>query len=358
VAESELEAAKQRIAGGEDFAAIAREISEDESNKERGGDLGFFGRGRMVPAFEEAAFNASAGDIVGPVKTDFGYHLIEVQNRRAGGLQPFEEVKAAVRSRLIGERVQEIAEAKVQDLAQRIETEGLSSDEQLDALATEEGLSWQTTEPFGEDDNVTGIGRVPDFTAAAFELKIDDLSAPVKLPRGWAILRLEEIKPPRLAPLEEVEDEVRRAVEQQMQKAAAVARLREMNAAIADGGDFEALASELGLEIQESGEFGRTGSITGLGPNAQVIDAALSLDEGDWGGPVESGLGAVLFQVTSRQKFDPIEFENEKNSTRATQQAERLNQVIASLIEMRRKDLAPSYDAQVLANFGIEQPPA
>ena len=356
MAENELEVARQRIEAGEDFAVLAEELSDDESNRARGGTLGFFGRGRMVPAFEEAAFNATVGELVGPVKTDFGYHLIEVQDRRDGGLQPFEEVQAAVRSRLIGERVQEIAEAKIRDLSARIETQELSSDEQLDALAAEEGLSWQTTEPFGASDNVTGIGRAPDFTAAAFNLKVGGLSQAVKLPRGWAILRLEEIKPPRLAPLEEVEADVRRAVEEQNRKAAAVRRLGEMRAAIEGGGDFESLASELGLEIQESGEFGRFGSIAGLGSNSQVIESALALQEGQWGEPVESSQGAVLFQVTARQEFDEAEFEKEKSTTRASQQAERLNQLVASLIELRRRDLTPKYDAQVLANFGIEPP--
>ncbi len=356
MAENELDIVRQRIEAGEDFADLAGEVSEDESNSTRGGTLGFFGRGRMVPAFEEAAFNAAVGELVGPVKTDFGYHLIEVQDKRAGGLQPFEEVQAAVRSRLIGERVQEIAEAKIQDLAGRIETEELSSDEQLEALAVEEGLSWQTTEHFGSGDNVTGIGRAPDFTAAAFDLRVGGLSPPVKLPRGWAILRLEEIKPPRLAPLEEVEAEVRQAVEQQNRKTAAARRLGEMRAALEAGGDFESLAPELGLEIQESGEFGRFGSITGLGSNRRVIDSALELQEGEWGEPVESNLGAVLFQVTARQEFDEAEFAKEKTTTRASQQAERLNQLVASLIELRRRDLTPKYDAQVLANFGIEAP--
>ncbi len=356
LAESELEVARQRIETGEEFAAVAKEISEDESNKDQGGSLGFFGRGRMVPAFEEAAFNAAAGELIGPVKTDFGYHLIEVQDKRAGGLRPFEEVQAAVRSRLIGERVQEIAESKIQDLAQRIETQELSSDEQLEALATDEGLSWQTTEPFGTGDNVTGIGRAPDFNDAAFELAKGQVSPPVKLPRGWALQRLQEIQPPRLAPLDEVEDQVRQAVEQQNRKAAAVRRLQEMRAAVKAGGAFEALASELGLEVQESSEFGRFGSIAGLGANREVIDSALALNNGQWGKPVETNLGAVLFQVTARTEFDPIEFENEKIETRASQQAERLNQLIASLIELRRRDLTPQYDKQVLANFGLEPP--
>ncbi len=355
-AQSVLGDVRRRIEAGEDFATLAREFSDDESNSTRGGNLGFFGRGRMVGAFEDAAFNAAVGELVGPVKTDFGYHLIEVQDHRQGGVQPFEEVKGNVRSRLVGTRVQEIAEAKIRDLAGRIESQNLSSDEQLDALAAEEELSWQTTEPFGAEDNVTGIGRAQDFTTAAFDLKLGNLSPPVKLPRGWAIMRLEEIKPPRLAPLEEVEAEVRQAVELQQRKTAAVRRLAEMRTAVEAGGDFAALAAELGLEIQESGEFGRFGGITGLGSNRRVIDSALALREGQWGEPVESTLGAVLFEVTARQEFEQEKFEQEKASTRASEQAGRLNQLLASLIELRRRDLTPKYDAQVLANFGIEAP--
>ena len=357
-AERALQDIRRRIEGGEDFAALAKEFSDDESNSGRGGNLGFFGRGRMVKAFEDAAFNASVGELVGPVKTDFGYHLIDVQDHREGGQQPFEQVRGAVRSRLLGERVQEIAEAKVQDLAQRIETEQLSSAEQLEALAVEEGLEWKTTEPFGRSDNITGVGRAPDFTTAAFELEIEATSGPIKLPRGWAILRLMEVQPPRLPELEEVESEVKQAVEQEKRKLAAVQRLEEMRAAVEAGGSFEEQAAELGLELQESGEFGRFGSITGLGANRDVIDAALELDAGLMGGPFESDLGAVLFTVTERQAFDPVEYAKNKETTRSGQESERLSQLVASLIEQRRRDLTPKYDAQVLANFGIEPPDA
>ncbi len=357
-AERELQAIRSQIEGGADFTALAREHSDDESNAERGGNLGFFGRGRMVKAFEDAAFNAQVGELLGPVKTDFGYHLIEIQDHREGGLQPFEQVKASVRSRLVGERVQEIGEAKIRDIAQRITTEQLTTTEQLETLAVEEGLQLSTTEPFGATDNIAGIGRAPDFMAAAFELKPGTTSEPVKLPRGWAILQLKEIQAPRLPELAEVEAEVRQAVELQAQKTAAVARLSEMRGAIEAGGSFEDLSAELSLEIQESGEFGRLGTITGLGANREVIDTALSLDQGQWGGPFESTLGAVLFDVTSRQTFDPEKFEGEKSATRSDQESERLNQLLASLIELRRRDLTPKYDAQVLANFGIDSPDA
>ena len=357
-AESELLEIRRRIEAGEDFAALAREFSDDESNSDRGGNLGLFGRNQMVKAFEDAAFGAAVGELVGPVQTDFGFHLIEVQDHREGGLQPLDQVRGAVRARLVSERVAEIGEAKIQDLASRIETEKLTSSEQLSVLAEEEGLTLQTTEAFGRNDSITGVGRALDFTAAAFDLEVGETSEPVKLPRGWAILMLKEIKPPRLPDLAEVESEVRQAVERENLKTAALRRLGELSSAVAAGGNFEELVSELGLEIQESGEFGRYGTIAGLGSNRQLIDEALELDAGQWGRPVESSLGAVLFEVIERQTFDAVEFEQEKSATRASQESERLSQLLSSLIELRRRDLTPKYDAQVLANFGIEQPPA
>lgn len=357
-AERQLQEIRRQIETGGDFAALAREHSDDESNAERGGNLGFFGRGRMVKAFEDAAFGAQAGDLVGPVKTDFGYHLIEVQDHRAGGLQPFEQIKASVRSRLIGQRSQEIGEAKIRDIAQRITTEQLTTTEQLETLAVEEGLQLKTTEPFGATDNIPGVGRAPDFMAAAFELEAGQASDAVKLPRGWAVLQLKEIQDPRLPELDEVKNEVRQAVELQAQKAAAATRLQQVRGAVEAGQTLEEAVADLNLEVQESGEFGRQGTITGLGANREVIEAALSLEAGQWGGPLESSQGAVLFEVTSRQKFDPAKFEEEKSATRADQESERLNQLLTSLIELRRRDLTPKYDAQVLANFGIESPDA
>lgn len=87
-AREQVAAIRARLAAGEDFAAIAAEVSDDPGSAAQGGDLGFFGRGRMVPEFEEAAFSAPVGELVGPVETDFGLHLIEVIERRPGGVEP------------------------------------------------------------------------------------------------------------------------------------------------------------------------------------------------------------------------------------------------------------------------------
>ena len=105
------------LKGGADFAQLAKEHSIDKSNADKGGDLGFFGKGRMVPEFEEAAFALQKkGDLSDVVQTQFGYHLIQLEGRRPESIRPFEEV----RDELVREvRASVVSDARVAD-AQKI----------------------------------------------------------------------------------------------------------------------------------------------------------------------------------------------------------------------------------------------
>ena len=94
------EEVKQQLQNGGDFAELAREFSQDPGSKENGGDLGCQGKGSFVPAFEEAAFNAEQGEVVGPVETEFGYHLIKVNEVQAENAAPLEEVEPEIREQL------------------------------------------------------------------------------------------------------------------------------------------------------------------------------------------------------------------------------------------------------------------
>jgi peptidyl-prolyl cis-trans isomerase C len=94
------EEVKSQLENGGDFAELAKEYSEDPGSAEQGGDLGCLGRGETVPNFDEAIFNAEEGEIVGPVETEFGYHVIEVTEIRARSTQPLEEVEAQIREQL------------------------------------------------------------------------------------------------------------------------------------------------------------------------------------------------------------------------------------------------------------------
>lgn len=353
-AEEQMLAIRDRLEAGEDFATVATELSDDPGSKAQGGDLGFFGRGQMIGEFEEAAFSAVPGEVVGPVKTNFGYHLIQVEERRDAGRSSFAEAQEQIRSRLLNQRSQDLAESTATELAERIDKEVLTTQEALQQLAdTETGVTFLTTPAFGREDNVPGIGRGTGFSLTAFELEQDEISEPVRAAAGWVILRVAEVQEPRIPTLDEVRDDVASSVRQDKQMQLATARMVETRQKLDDGSSLDEVAEELELVVRESGQFGRGGSIAGLGNNPEVASAALALEVGDFAGPLRHENQVLLFEVLERQRFDPQEFETQRQEARETVRSERLNQLLASLVTQRRDEMGVTYDEQLLRNFEL-----
>lgn len=121
--EEEAKDIAARLAKGEDFEALAKELSLDGS-KQYGGDLGYFTAEEMVPAFSEAAFALEVGEVSDPVKTEFGWHVIKLEDRRTGGAQPFEDVENSIRMVLLRQAVQD----KLVELRQSAEIEVFDPD--------------------------------------------------------------------------------------------------------------------------------------------------------------------------------------------------------------------------------------
>lgn len=353
-AQKVLEGVRARLAKGEDFGALAREISEEPAAKETGGDLGFFGRGRMAPEFEQAAFGAQAGALVGPIKTQFGWHLIEVLEKRPAGTQPFEQAKPLIAQRLAAERTAEMAEAKARELAQRLAKDKPANADALKALANPaEGISFGETGPFSRQEPVSGLGFAPAFTNAAFAVEKGAVSEAVQTPRGWAVLYLKDVQAPRVPELKDVEPRVRAAVERQKEQDLTMQQLRQ---AKAPGATLDQIAAGLGLEVKESAEFGLDGQIAGIGQNPELSKAAMALNPGQLGGPVADAQGAVLFEVKERKSWDPIQFAAAREQTREQVRREKLNALESALLEKRRRELDVRFDPKVLEEFGITAP--
>lgn len=96
-----------KLAKGGDFAALAKEFSKDPGSKETGGDLGFFSKGQMVPQFEEAAFKMKAGEVSPPIETQFGWHVLKVEEKRTKPLPTFDQVKDRIVASLVNKKTQE-----------------------------------------------------------------------------------------------------------------------------------------------------------------------------------------------------------------------------------------------------------
>jgi peptidyl-prolyl cis-trans isomerase C len=105
--EKEAQDIAARLAAGEKFEDLAKQYSLDGS-KDYGGDLGYFTAAEMVPEFSKAAFALKTGETSGPVKTDFGWHIIRLEDRKQGAAQPYDQVKAAIRNVLLRQKVGEV----------------------------------------------------------------------------------------------------------------------------------------------------------------------------------------------------------------------------------------------------------
>jgi peptidyl-prolyl cis-trans isomerase C len=100
---------REKVVKGEDFVALAKQHSKDPGSKDEGGDLGYFGRGQMVPVFEETAFALKPGEVSAPVQSQFGWHIVKLEDRRQRGAPPFDSIKERLVASMIHRKAQEVA---------------------------------------------------------------------------------------------------------------------------------------------------------------------------------------------------------------------------------------------------------
>ena len=151
-------------AKSEDFGKLALEWSEDSGSKEKKGDLGYFGRGKMVPEFEKVAFSAKLGELSEPVKTSYGYHIIKVEDRKPAEKQSLDSVKKQIAKKLVAED----SFSKVVDgLREKLKSQDNS---EVDKFVNRYKFKWEDTGDFSIDhENIPKIGRGERIYEALFK---------------------------------------------------------------------------------------------------------------------------------------------------------------------------------------------
>lgn len=252
--EAAVEAARQRaegllaeIRGGKSFEEVARESSDDGGSASSGGDLGFFSRGAMVGAFEDAVFAMAPGDLRGPVRSPFGFHLVRLDEVRPGSVPAFEELATELEADYRNAR----AEERFFELSERLADLTFQYSDTLEVAAEELGLPIRQVGPFSADRG-EGVADDAAFRDAAFStdvLESGHNSPLVDVGQNQVVvLRVVDRQPPTWQPLAEVRDRIERDLVRD--GAAALARqdgerIIERGAA---GGNMEELAREFRAE--------------------------------------------------------------------------------------------------------------
>ena len=238
---AEAQRVLERVQGGEDFAAVAGELSDDVGTAAQGGDLGWIGRGMLTGPFEDALFEMSVGDVRGPVQSQFGFHVIRLDEERGGEVQTFEEV----RDELVAEFQTRRATDLFYERANEIADLAFDAYDELASVAMATGLPLKTANAFPRSGNPLLFPNSAPVVQAAFAEEIVDSgrnSSLVELSDEHVlVLRVTDHHPSTVQPLDEVreqiEQELTRNRAQELAESAATAFLSELAA----GGDPQAL---------------------------------------------------------------------------------------------------------------------
>jgi peptidyl-prolyl cis-trans isomerase D len=243
-ARAKAEELVQRLRSGEDFAALASEFSTDAGTKALGGDLGWIGRGMLVGPFEDALFEMQTGEVRGPVRSDFGYHVIQLDELREGTTQPFEAVRDELASELRTRR----AEQQFYDRANELGDKAFDAFNELTTVASEMQLPLKTLAAFPRTGDTAAFANSAAVVQAAFDeevLESGKNSALVELADDHVVvLRVTAHHVPTVKPLAEVHDQIKdeltRARAEELSEAAANAFLAGIQQ---PGADASALAT-------------------------------------------------------------------------------------------------------------------
>ncbi len=304
---------REKILKGEDFAELAKKFSEDPTNAEKGGDLGFFSKGRMAPEFENAVFSLKKDELSQPVKTSYGYHLIKVTDIKEEHKQSLEEVKSQVELSL----KKEAAWEKALESADRSYTELIAKgkmDNKLEDVSKEQSLELKQTDYFFKGGRVKGVFGGPKFSQAAFELVSDEISEPVKLNNGYAIISLLETKAPYLPELEEVKQRVEMDLTEEESLRLAKEAAKAAHDKLISGKKLDEIAAEYELEVKNTDYFTRIGGVPGIGSLKNWTPKLFALKPNQPAPLIEMADKGkfYLMMITEKQPISEDKFKEEK----------------------------------------------
>jgi peptidyl-prolyl cis-trans isomerase D len=340
-AESILAQAK----GGADFEALAKKYSEDDGSKAKGGDLGYFGHGQMVKEFDDAAFAMKPGEISDLVKTQFGYHIIKVLDKKAATTKPLAEVRTQIEDQLKFEAAQDQAQKQADTIAGQLKTPA-----DFDTVARTQGLTVHESGFFEQDEPIAGIGLAPAVSQQAFAMKVGDVSDPIRTPQGYAFITVLATQAPYVPKVDEVKAKVRDAVLKEKALDAARAKAAAVDAELKKG-DFDKAAKAAGLDVKTTDLITRGTPVADIGASPAVDQAAFSLPEGGVSDPITTDTGAAVIKVVEKQTAATGDPATQKDSIRTELLNQRRDQFFAAYMTKARDRMKIQINREVLAQL-------
>jgi len=335
-ARAKAEGVLKELKAGGDFAKLAEKYSDDPGSAKAGGELGWIGRGRTVPEFEKAAFSLGKGQTSDLIKSSYGFHIINLEDKQDAHLKLLAEVKGEIQEKVKQQKVSRATEAAANNLLSAARTDG------FDKAAAAKGQQVVTTDFISHGDSLPGLGASPLFMDAVFNEADKAPPDVTQVPQGYVVFQLLAVRPPATPTFEEI----RPRVETEFKNQRASFLLQQKTQELADRAkaahDLKKVAKELGATVKSSDMVAPDGQVPDIGSMSGPAGVIFSLKPGEISGPITAGSSGVVAQVLDKQAPSDQEFAAKKDEIRQSLLEAKQNELFQLFVSNLRKDMEKS----------------
>jgi len=316
----------KQIKGGANFAALAKANSDDPGSKEQGGELGMIQRGVTVPAFEKAAFGLQPGQISDVIKTQFGYHIIKVEEKQTAHLKPLDEVRAQIVATLTRQQEADQQASFAQQLAAEAAKSGLAK------TAEAHHLQVVTTDYVPKNAVLPGLPDGAKLLTMAFSAKPGSAPQVTSTGEGFAVFQVEDLKPAHAPTFEEYKSHLVDDFREQQLPQLLARKTNELADKAHAENNLAQAAKEVGATIKSSDLVGHTGQVPDIGDLSAATPDLFDLKVGQISKAINTGHSGIVAKIGEKQEPTPDETAKNFDTTRESLLSERREQMFAVFV--------------------------
>jgi peptidyl-prolyl cis-trans isomerase D len=315
---------------GANFAELAKKYSDDPGSKDQGGELGWLKHGTTVPEFDKEAFSLQPGQISGLVRTQYGYHILQVEDKHSAHVQPLDEVKAQILSTLTQQKEQQAAQAYAQQLAQEAAKTGLQQ------TAAAHHLSVTTQPSVQQGANLPNVADSSKLVAAAFTAKKGAAPQVAGTGDGFAVFQVTGETPAHAPDFASYKDHILEDYRDDRLPSLLAQKTHELADRAHADNDLTKVAKDLGATVLTSDLVGRTDQVPEVGQLQQVAPALFDLSVGQISSAIDTGRSGVVAKIVDKQEPSAADIQQHFDATREqllSQQRDQMYAVFLSHLE-------------------------
>jgi peptidyl-prolyl cis-trans isomerase D len=340
-AKAKAEDLLKQIKNGGNFAELAKKNSDDPGSKDQGGELGWLDRGKTVPEFDKTAFSLAPGQTSDVIKTQFGYHILQVEDKKTAHERPLAEVKPEI----VPVLEQQKAGAAEQNFASQLASDAKANG--LDKAAAAKGLHVVTTDYLTKDGVVPGLADGSALLTQAFSTAKGAAPAVASTGNGFAVFQVEDIKAAHAPDFASYKQHILEDYREQQLPQLLTTQLTKLDDRAKVLNDLKKAAAEMNIPVKTSDFVSRDGQVPDLGAMSGPGSVAFSLAKGAISGPINAGRVGVVLTVLDKQEPTADEIAKNFDKTREQLLSERQDEIfrvyMGNLMEKYEKGGAVRY---------------